>query len=142
MKVLKYLAALWAAAAVYTVLSLLYGAMGFSAYEQLLSGRDLQWANLNKLGAINAELENAQNNLLYDQETIKMYARSLGYGQADDRFVRIVGLGSLKNPYTTAGEAVSVPVIGFIPDRTIKLCALFTGLAVFILLFFVEIIRR
>jgi len=109
MKVLKYLAALWAAVVVYTVLSLFYGAMGFSAYERLLSGRDLQWANLKKLGAVNAELENTQNNLLYDQDTIAMYARSLGYGQDNERF-RIVGLGGIKNPYTAAGEVVSAPL--------------------------------
>jgi cell division protein FtsB len=130
-----------AAVAVYTVLSLFQGAMGFSAYEQLLSGRSIQWTNLKKLGDINTELENTQNNLLYDQDTITTYARSLGYGQDDERFVRIVGLGGIKNPYT-AGEVVSVPEPGFIPEQTIKLSALFTGLAVLILLSFLEILKN
>ena len=141
MKGLKYLIALWTTIAVYSVLSLLYGAMGFSAYEQLLSGRDIQWENMKKLGAINSELENTQNSLLYDRDTIAVYARQLGYGRDDEHFIRIVGLGGEKNPYTAAGEILFSRKTEYIPDKTIKLIALFAGLAVLALLFVSDLLR-
>ncbi|HCC36236.1 MAG TPA: septum formation initiator, partial [Treponema sp.] len=124
MKALKYLAALWAAVAVYSVLSLFFGAMGFSAYQQLLAGRDTQLANKEELRAINATLESAQNNLRFDPDTVMVYARSLGYSRGDERFVRIVGLGGAQNPYATAGEVARTPPPVFVSDKIIKLCAL------------------
>ena len=130
MKALKYLLPLWAAIAVYSVLSLFYGANGFYAYDQLLAGRDVQWANMNKLGAINSELENARNDLLYDRDAVGAYAQSLGFGRDDEKFVRIVGLGGIKNPYTDTGDIITTQVPGFIPDKTIKLCSLFTGISI------------
>jgi len=142
MKALKYLLPLWISIAVYSVLSLFYGAMGLSAYEQLLFGRDIQWANIKKLGAINSELENAQNNLLYDREIITIHAQSLGYGKDDENYIRIVGLGSPKNPYTAIGEIIPAPFPGFISDKIIKVCALITGITVLAIQLFLNLLRR
>ena len=135
MKVLKYLIALWAAVAVYSLLILFFGPAGFSSYKELLAGREIQKENIKKLGSINSELEDVQNNLLYDSGTIAVYARQLGYGYEDEQFLRIVGLGGLKNPYFSAGTVVKMPETVFISNRIIKICALFTGIAVFALLF-------
>jgi cell division protein FtsB len=141
MKVLKYLVSVWAAIAVYSALSLFYGATGFSAYRELLSGREIQWENIKKLALVNSELENTQNSLLYDRDTVAVHARQLGYGYDEERFIRIVGLGGLKKPSVTVGEIVVTPEPVFLSDRNIKLCALFVGIMVFGLLFSVEFFR-
>ncbi|MDR0602579.1 MAG: septum formation initiator family protein [Treponema sp.] len=138
----KYLIALWTAAAVYAVLSLLTGAMGFSAYRELLSERDKQRANMEKLGLINETLENTKNSLLYDRDTIAVYARELGYGGRDERFVRIVGLGGVKRAAVRPGEVVRARRPEFTDDRTIKIIALSAGGAVLALLLVLDAFRR
>ena len=141
MKVLKYLLAIWAAIAVYSLLSLFYGANGFSAYRELLSGKAMQEENIQKLGAINAELENTRSSLLYDPDTITVHARQLGYGYAEERFLRIVGLGKIQNPHSASGNIVLMPEPLFFSDRSIKICALFTGILLFALLSALEFFR-
>lgn len=85
---------------VYALFSFFSGPKGVSAYNQLLSERDRQWANINELSNVNEELENTKNNLLYDHDTLLVHARQLGYGHEDERFIRIVGLGNIR--YTPA----------------------------------------
>ncbi|MDR1278736.1 MAG: septum formation initiator family protein, partial [Treponema sp.] len=131
MRPFNYLIALWSAIAVYGISSLLTGAAGLSAYRQLQMDRDRQWANMKDLQRINEELENTKNSLLYDQDTIAVYARSLGYGKNDERFIRIVGLGGLKNPRTAAGQILQAGKPDYISDRTLKIAACCAGLAVF-----------
>jgi cell division protein FtsB len=88
----KYLLVPWLMLAVYTVLSLFNGAGGIDPYRKLLGEREKILENLDRLQSINEELEGAMDALLYDPETIRVKARELGYGEADERFVRIVGL--------------------------------------------------
>jgi cell division protein FtsB len=142
MRACKYLIALWTAAAVYALLSLLTGAMGFSAYRELISERDRQRANMEKLGLVNETLENTKNSLLYDKDTISVYARELGYGEKDQRFVRIVGLGGVKRAALKPGEVVRARRPEFIDDKTIKIAALSAGGAVFALFLFLDLFRR
>jgi cell division protein FtsB len=141
MRAFKYLIALWAAIAVYGVLSLLTGAVGFSAHRQLLADREEQWANMKKLRLTNEELENIKNSLLYDRDTLTVYARDLGYGKKDERFIRIVGLGGMKNPHTSAGRILRAGRPDFIPDRMLKIAALCAGLAIFALLLISDIVH-
>jgi cell division protein FtsB len=141
MRAFKYLAALWTAVAVYGIFSALTGAVGLSAYQQLLADREKQWANMEKLRLLNEELEDAKNSLLYDRDTIAVYARDLGYGKKDERFIRIVGMGGTKNPHTSAGRILRAGTPDFIPDRILKIAALCAGLAVFILSLIFDIIR-
>ncbi|MCL2880342.1 MAG: septum formation initiator family protein [Treponema sp.] len=142
MGILKYLLAVVSAVAVYSVLSLTYGATGFSAYRELLYGRDIQRENIQKLGVINSTLENTQNSLLFDRNTLTVRARQLGYGYDSERFVRIVGLSGMENLYNNPGEVAITPAPMYISDRIIKICALFSGVMVFAFLFVFEIIRR
>jgi cell division protein FtsB len=141
MRAFKYLIALWAAVAVYGVSSLLTGAIGLSAYRQLLADREKQWANMKNLRLINEELENIKNSLLYDTDTIAVYARDLGYGKKNERFIRIVGLGGMKNPNASAGQVIEAGTPEFIPDKTLKIAALCAGLVVFVLLVMFDIFR-
>jgi hypothetical protein len=91
---------------------------------------------------INEELEKKQNSLLYDHAALSIYARQLGYGQENDRIIRIVELEGRKNTPVSTGNIYFVKMPDFITDRFIKLTAIFAGLAVFILLCFVELINK
>jgi cell division protein FtsB len=141
MRAIKYLIALWAAIAVYGVSSALAGAIGLSAYQQLLADREKQWAHMKNLRLINEELENTKNSLLYDRDTITVYARDLGYGKKNERFIRIVGLKRDGNPHTTAGQILKAGKPEFIPDKALKIAAFCTGLAVFALLLIFDIVH-
>ena len=92
MKCGKYLFVPWLSLAVYTVLSIYNGPAGIVPYHDLLDERRKILENLDMLHIINNDLEGTMDALLYDRETIKIKARELGYGEADERFVRIVGL--------------------------------------------------
>jgi cell division protein FtsB len=138
MRVLKYLIALWVAIGVYATFSLLSGAVGISAYDDLRQERDRQLENLESLRQMNLALEGDKDALLYDSDTIITHARELGYGKADERFIRIVGLSGVRKQRFSAGRVVTAQKPEFVPDSAIRLIALSAGLAVLGFLFFVE----
>jgi cell division protein FtsB len=141
MKLFKYLIGIWTAIAVYTIFSFLNGPGGMSAYNQLLDEREKQWANLKELSLINDELEKEKRNLLYDQETQMVYARHMGYGQDNELFVRIVGLGNTQNTPSTTGKVYIAQEPHFISDKIIKFTAAFAGLAIFAFFFALEFLE-
>ena len=141
MKVFKYLIGFWAAIVVYALFSLLSGPRGLSAYNQLLAEREQQQANLKELNTINEELEKTKNSLLYDKDTLLVHARRLGYGEENEQYIRIVGLGGINNPQPTAGKVYFTAVPDFISDRIIKIAALCVGLTVFAFFFVLELIE-
>jgi hypothetical protein len=141
MRVFKYLLGIWTAIAVYAIFSLLSGPRGMTAYNYLLSERELQWANIKELGIINEELEKTKNNLLYDHDTLLVHAIRMGYGYEDERFVRIVGLGNIKTTPAITGEVYIAQNPDFISDKYIKIAALCIGLLVFFFIFMLEIIE-
>jgi cell division protein FtsB len=134
MGILKYLIALWAAVAVYSISSVFVGASGLTAYKQLTAERDKQRANTEALQNLNQELEGTLDALKYDSDTIRVYARELGYGTPRERFVRIVGLPGVKKQRMTAGQVTISQKPDFIPDQTLRIYSIFAGLGVFILL--------
>jgi cell division protein FtsB len=142
MRIFKYLFGIWTAAAVYAFFSFFSGPRGLPAYNHLLSEREQQWNNIRELGNINEELEKTKNNLLYDYDTLLVHARQLGYGEEDERYIRIVGLGSVKNTPAMTGKVYFTHETGFLSERTIKFTAFFAGLAVFSFLFVLELIER
>ncbi|GHU74067.1 hypothetical protein FACS189450_14600 [Spirochaetia bacterium] len=131
---IKYLIALWTAVAVYAMVSFFAGAAGLSAYEDLKTEQERQQANMETLALINEDLENSKNALLYDRDTIMVYAREMGFGDKDEKFVRIVGLGGGRRQYTAPGQIVTAIKPAYIPDRLISIIAICAGLAVFIAL--------
>jgi cell division protein FtsB len=142
MRAFKYLAAFWAAAAVYSITSILAGTMGISAYNQLELERDKQRANLEKLQTINRQLEGDMDALRYDSDTIAVYARDLGYGLANERFVRIVGLGGIKKQRTIPGRLVSPEYPKTFSNKTLRIGSLCAGFAVLLLLGAVEFLKK
>jgi cell division protein FtsB len=140
MRISKYLIGVWTAIAVYTLFSFFSGPKGLSAYNQLLFEREQEWANIKELGIINEELEKERNNLLYDQDTLLVHARQLGYGYEDERFIRIVGLGTAKNTPAITGNVYMVKNPDYLSDKTIKIVALCVSLLIFSFLFMLEVI--
>ena len=141
MRVFKYLFGLWTAIVVYTILSLVGGSKGISAYNFLLSEKDRQIANTKELEIINEELEKSKNNLLYDHDTLLVHARKMGYSYEDDKFIRIVGLGNNLNTQAVTGKVYFSQTPDFIPDKYIKIASLCAGLLVFAFLFMLDFIN-
>ena len=94
------------------------------------------------LQILNEELERTRNNLIFDQETILVQARLLGYGQEDEHFIRIVGLENQKASAAITGSVYSAHDPLFISDRNIKIAALCAGLLIFAFLFMLELIDK
>jgi cell division protein FtsB len=141
MRALKYIISLWTAAAVYSVFSLFFGTMGFSAQRQLGMERDRQRTNLEELRRINQDLEGAMDALRYDSDTIAVYARELGYGSEQEHFIRIVGLSGAKKQRITAGQMIIPRMPDTVPHNTIRIISLSAGLAVLICLGISELLK-
>ncbi|MDR0670244.1 MAG: septum formation initiator family protein [Treponema sp.] len=132
MRVVKYGAVFWVLALVYTTVSLLGGAKGIPAYNGLLEERARQKTNIEDLKRINLELESTRNALLYDRDTIRVYARDLGLGEEGEKFVRIVGLGQNREVPLFPGAVITAGERRSMDNQSICLIAVFAALAVFI----------
>ena len=142
MRLSKYIVGVWAAVAVYTIFSFLGGPKGISSYNYLLAERDRQWENISELGILNEDLERAKNNLLYDEDTLLVHARQMGYGQKNEQFVRIVGLGNKIPVPAAAGNVYSAGIPDFISSRSVNIAAICVGLLIFAFIFVMEIIEN
>ena len=132
MKALKYFLAIWAAVVVYSLLAFFLGAMGISAYRQLESERNKQEANIENLKQINRDLADTVNSLLYDEETLALYAREQGYAGKEERFIRIVGLGGYQSFRNQAGESLIAAEPQYISDRSLRIIAVCTAVTLII----------
>ncbi|MCL2209707.1 MAG: septum formation initiator family protein [Treponema sp.] len=141
MRISKYLFSVWTAVAIYAVLSFFGGRGGYSSYNYLLAEKERQEANLKDLININENLETINNNILYDHDTMLVYAHQMGYGYEDEKFIRIVGLGKLKNIPAAAGTVYFHQKPEFINDITIKIIAFCAGLLVFFFILIMELIE-
>ncbi|MDR3115541.1 MAG: septum formation initiator family protein [Treponema sp.] len=123
----KYLIPIWVGIFVYTLFSVLRGPVGVSAYNQLRREHDKLSENMEALKQINKELESTKDALMYDKETITIYARDLGYSTGNERFIRIVGLEGTRKPHIDAGELITAAQPRYISDITIKIVAFSIG---------------
>ena len=131
MNAAKYLFALWGGVLIYASLSVLFGARGISAHQQLEGEQQKQEANLENLKYINQDLENTMNSLLYDRDTLTVYAREQGYASGEERFIRIVGLGLSQKHRTSPGAVLVAAEPQYTPDRSLRIIALAVGLSMF-----------
>jgi cell division protein FtsB len=132
MRAAKYGMVLWIFVVVYAAMNFFAGSRGFFAYGDLLEEQKKQETNLRDLQRINEELENTKNALLYDDDTVRVYARDLGFGEEGEQFVRIVGLGQNRKVPLFPGEVVVTKERRPMNSRTIGLISLFAALAVLI----------
>jgi cell division protein FtsB len=138
---LKYFAALWFAVVFYSVSSLFMGAAGFSAYRQLNAEKEKQIANLRRLEAINEEISGRKEALIYDNDTIGIYARELGYGSGKERFIRIAGLNGKAKTRISAGEPLLPVPPDYIDDKTLRIASVALAFAMLLSFAVVDIMR-
>ncbi|MDR2486077.1 MAG: septum formation initiator family protein [Treponema sp.] len=139
---IKYLLPLWVGVVIYTLFSVLKGPIGISAYNQLKIEQEKLQANMDSLQLINKELENTKDSLMYDKDTIAVYARELGYRSRNERFVRIVGFDGTKKQRAEPGRlAVSVQP-EYISDCAIKICAFCIALGTFLCILIPDILQK
>ena len=141
MKALKYLFAFWVGVLIYASLSIGFGASGISAYRQLEQERGKQEENINNLKLINRELEDAMNSLLYDKDTLTIYAREQGYASGQEKFIRIVGLGTNQKIRTSAGDLVFAAEPQYTPDRTLRIISFCSGLTIVFCMAFFDFLK-
>jgi len=139
MKLGKYLLIPWIMLAVYTILSIYNGPAGIVSYRALLAEREKILENLEKLQLANQELEGTLTALHTDAETIRVKARELGYGEQNERFIRIVGLPGGRPSNLRPGmirSAILPAPVSVSAHRIITLC---TGLLLLGLFFAVDL---
>jgi cell division protein FtsB len=141
MRLLKYLFPLWVVIFIHSFLSFFHGSSGFSAYDGLETERDKQLANLESLKKINRDLEGDRDALLYDEDTIAVHARELGYGTEHERFVRIAGLSKTMRRQYWAGEVAEARTPPSLDEKSIRTISLVTGGVVLGFIIFVRLLK-
>ena len=130
MKAVKYLFAIWCSLLVYVLLTVIFGPGGFSAYKQLQSEQRRLEANITNLRIINTELEDTMNSLLFDRDTLALYARDQGFARQDERFIRIVGLGLSNSLRVSAGEAILAAEPQYTDGQILRIIAFCAGITI------------
>jgi hypothetical protein len=126
---------------VYTLFSLLKGPIGAASYESLRAEQEKLEAHLESLKVINKELELTKNALMFDKDTITVYARDLGYRLPRERFVRIVGVDGTKKQRIEPGELLTAAEPEYLSDKAIKICAFCIALGTFLCILIPEILQ-
>ena len=142
MKLAKYLFSVWAGVLLYASLFFVSGPRGVNAYRQLENEQKRQEANIESLKQVNHELENTVNSLLYDKDTLTVYAREQGYAAENERFIRIVGLGLSKKSKISTGKVVFAEEPQYVPDKTLIIVAFCAGVSVFICMAVFDLLRH
>jgi cell division protein FtsB len=142
MRSLKYLLALWAVTVLYTLSSVFTGNSGFQAYRDLRTEWDKQESNIRSLREKNHELEGLRDALLYDSDTIAVYARELGFGRKDEIFIRIVGFEEKIKQPLAPGEITPIIKPEHTPDRILRIITFYTGMGIIALFWLFDLLRR
>ena len=132
MQITKYIFALWAGVLLYSLLSVSFGAKGLSAQRQLEKELEKQEKNIETLKLINKRLTDVEYSLLFDEDTLLVYVREQGYAFPQERFVRIVGLGTNQQNLTNPGTVVTAATPQFFSNQVFRIIALCAGAATLI----------
>jgi cell division protein FtsB len=141
MCVSKYLVPLWLGIVIYSMAVVTAGKTGLEAYDELLREREKQRLNLEKLHSINEGLLGVRDALKYDGDTIAVYARELGFGSEDERFIRIIGLDHVRSPQFTEGQLVQIETSDFIDDKSLRVIAVCVAGALFLFFVFIDLLK-
>lgn len=142
MTMFKCFTAVWVSIIIYSFLSAFFGASGFSSYETVSAEKERLIENLEDLKMINAELGGSLDALQYDSDTIAVYARELGYGTPNERFIRIAGLPPVTKKKLSAGRQILPVIPDFVPDKTIHIISILGGLLVLLLLIIFDLRKK
>lgn len=119
---------------VYCLISITFGPSGHFAMKRLESERDRVTANLEKLQAVNAELDDTFRNLSSNPDTIAVYAHELGFIREDERLIKLEDFsGGIKRDFSP-GTAVKAKESDTMPEWLCKAIALLGALAAFLVI--------
>jgi cell division protein FtsB len=141
MKMAKYLFSLWAGVLIYASLFLIFGAKGFSTHRQLENEQKKQEDNIENLKIMNQELEDTMNSLLYDEDTLAVYAREQGYASPREKFIRIVGLGVNQKNETSPGKVMIAAEPQYTSEKTIIMIAFCAGASILLCMAVFDILK-
>ena len=142
MNAAKYLFSVWTGVLLYALLFFVSGPRGVNSYRQLENEQKRQEVNVESLKQLNRELENKVNTLLYDKDTLAVYAREQGYAVENERFIRIVGLGVNQKSQISTGRVIFAEEPQYAPDRTLIIIAFCAGASVFICMVAFDILKH
>jgi hypothetical protein len=115
--------------------------VGLSAYHQLEDERNKQLVNIETLEVTNRELENTKDALLYDKDTLTVYAREQGFASPEERFVRIVGLERVQKPKNSPGLVVSATPPQHISHRNLRIFSFCAALCILVCMGAYDLLR-
>ena len=141
MRALKYIMPLWIGIVIYSVTVITIGKTGLRAYDDLSREREKQRLNLEKLYGTNDSLSGIRDALKYDSDTIAVYARDLGFGAEDERFIRIVGQDGGRPPQIDEGEMFQIETSDFTNDKTLRGVAVCAAGVLFLFLLFTDLLK-
>jgi cell division protein FtsB len=141
MRALKYLVSLWVAVIFYAAASTMVGAVGINAYASLDEEREKQEINLAALQSLNEELLGIEEALRYDEDTIAVYARDLGFGASEERFIRIVGFNEKHKQALDPGEALRAVDPTYVDDKTLRVIAAAIAVCLLLCIAVVDILQ-
>ena len=120
----------WTIVVVYTFFSFFLGQNGLYARRHLEAERQRLLEHQKTLEHTHKDFLKTKDNLLKDNDTLAVYARQLGYGGEDERFVRIKGLSVAVNTLMPENRVLYATNPEFVSDTTIKIISALFGLAV------------
>jgi hypothetical protein len=120
----------WTTVLVYTFFSFFLGQNGLYARKHLETERLRLAENQRALEYTKKEFLKTKENFTHDRDTLSVYARQLGYGTGDEKFIRIKGLSVATNPTMEVGQVVYAANPEFITDKVIKIISACFGLIV------------
>jgi hypothetical protein len=141
MPALKYIVTLWIALLFYAVSSLIIGGMGIFAYGQLNVEKEKLLDNMRHLQILNEEFTGIRNALANDNDTIYLHARELGYGDSNERFIRIAGLAGKNKNRVSAGELLIPSAPEYVNDKTLRIISIAIALSMTLCLGIVDLLR-
>jgi cell division protein FtsB len=139
---MKYLIVLWVTLTLYALSPVFTGNSGFAAYHELSIERDKQQLTIETLKEKNRELEGFRDALLYDSDTIAVYARELGFGRDDEVFIRIVGFDERVKQPTAPGEVTPILRKAHTTGHVLRRLTFCTGIGLVILFGIFDFLRR
>jgi cell division protein FtsB len=122
----------WTAVLVYAFFSFVLGQDGLYARKHLEAEHLRLVENQKTLEQTKSDFLKIKDNLTSDRDTLSVYARQLGYGTEDEKFIRIKGLSVAVNTNMPAGRVLYAAGADFIADSVIKMIAAFFALTILV----------
>ena len=124
----------------YSLLTFAFGPSSFKVQKHLESEIERVSQHLASLEAAHKNYLNTAASLVSDAETLSLHMRQLGYGQPDEKFIRIIGLENYITPEMSPGQVLRVAEGDFVSDKSIKITALIFALVMLVFFFTVDLL--